>query len=221
VAVLLCPILIVAEPVTAEVRLPAASADEQRLARIEHREHADKALDEDERVVVAHHPPARATPRLAPVHDHKQLEHLMREAIRGHHQRSSSEVIIRGRHQRPSSEAIIRGHHQRPSSEHVLVSTFWAIYGEREPGVSSLADSGSAETYPVALSAIWNSAKIRCRAPWSANVRLATRARDASSLLVVSTPKKTSSLLSGAAAGGHGGHEASRECLQYAPTPWK
>jgi hypothetical protein len=129
VAMLLCPILIVAEPVTAEVRLPAASADEQRLARIEHREHADEALDEDERVVVAHHPPARAAPRLAPVHDHKQLEHLMREAIRGHHQRPSSEAIIRGHHQRPSSEAIIRGHHQRPSSEAIIrghqKSMFW------------------------------------------------------------------------------------------------
>ena len=35
--------------------------------------------------------------------------------IRGHHQRSSSEVIIRGHHQRSSSEVIIRGHHQRSS----------------------------------------------------------------------------------------------------------
>jgi hypothetical protein len=52
------------------------------------------------------------------------LLHLMREAIRGHHQRSSSEVIIRGHgwfppppdeggNQRSSSEVIIRGHHQR------------------------------------------------------------------------------------------------------------
>jgi hypothetical protein len=38
----------------------------------------------------------------------------MREAISGHHQRSS-EVIIRG-HQRSSSE-VIRGHHQRSSSK--------------------------------------------------------------------------------------------------------
>ena len=107
VAVLLSPIMVVAEPMTAEVRLPAASADEERLARIEHREHAHEALDENERVVVAHNPPARAAPRLAPVHDNEHLEHLMREAIRVHHQRSSSEVIIRGHHQRSSSEVII------------------------------------------------------------------------------------------------------------------
>ena len=77
VAVLLCPILVMAEPVTAESRSRATSADEERLARIEHREHAHEALDEDERVVVAHHPPARAAPRLAPVHDHKHLEDLL------------------------------------------------------------------------------------------------------------------------------------------------
>ena len=77
VAVLLCPILIVAEPITAEGRSPAGSADEQRLARIEHRENAHEALDEDKRVVVAHHPPARTSPRLAPVHDHKHLKHLL------------------------------------------------------------------------------------------------------------------------------------------------
>ena len=75
VAVLLCPILVMAEPVTAERR--SRAADEQRLARIEHREHAHEALDENERVVVAHNPPARAAPRLAPVHDHKHLEDLL------------------------------------------------------------------------------------------------------------------------------------------------
>jgi len=61
---------------------------------------------------------SRISPLMKRQPEEDVLAHLMREAIRGHHQRSS-EVIIRG-HQRSSSEVIINGHHQRSSSEVII-----------------------------------------------------------------------------------------------------
>jgi hypothetical protein len=66
---------------------------------------------------------SRISPLMKRQPEEDVLAHLMREAIRGHHPRSSSEVIIRGcsrapdegGNQRSSSEVIIRGHQQRCS----------------------------------------------------------------------------------------------------------
>ena len=51
---------------------------------------------------------SRISPLMKRQPEEDVLAHLMREAIRGHHQKSSSEVIIRGHHQRSSAEVFSR-----------------------------------------------------------------------------------------------------------------